>query len=636
MLPVEVAVLKKADLASFVGMLTKDYDVFGPTKKENQFAFGPIKAAEDLSLDYTTTILPPKKYFHRPVETMFAFKSGEITDKGVELKEKQLLFGVHPCDVNSLLLLDRIYRDDFEDPYYANRRDNTVIVALNCSKVGENCFCDSFGTGPSLDEGYDLLLTDLGDRYLVQVGSPVGKEIAAKAGLGAADSEDFKEKEKVLRAVQNKIQKKLDTEDLDEILNANFNHPKWQEIKDECLACGVCTKVCPTCFCFSVVDKVDLTLGGGTRPRVWDSCLLLEFAEVAMGHNFRKERDARFKQRFYHKLSYFEHQAGAKGCVGCGRCITFCPKHIDIVDIANEITAGSEIRKPLPVITKKAEVKEHDHPYEPLKAVIKNIKQQTYDTTTYTLSFVDEKVQQEYTFAPGTFNMLTLFGIGEAPISISSCADEKGTFDHTIRAVGNVTKALTGYKVGDIIGVRGPYGVGWPVEEMKGKNVLLIAGGIGLAPLRPVIQHIKNRRSEYGKFEILYGARTPNDMLFTDEFEEMRRIPDTNFLLTTDQVPAGMKWDHNIGVVTTLFDQMQSVPENTVMVTCGPDIMMKFVVRGLLARGWAPEQMYVSLERRMNCGIKKCGKCQIGPFFCCQDGPVFNYAVIKDLPEAIF
>jgi len=635
MLPVEVAVLKKADVASFVGMLTKDYKVFGPTKKENQFAFGPIDSAADLSLDYTTTILPPKKYFHQPVETMMSFKSGDVTSEGAKLDGKQLLFGVHPCDVNAILLLDKVYRDKYEDPYYADKRDNTVIVAMNCTEVGQNCFCSSFNTGPGLDEGYDLLLTDLGDKYLVQAGSAAGKDLVAKAGLGSAAAEDLVAKDKVLRAAQNKIGKKVDTENLAEILNANFNHPKWQEVKDSCLACGTCTTVCPTCYCFSVADKVDLTLVSGERPRVWDSCLLKEFAEVALGHNFRKERDARFKQRFYHKLSYFESQFGAPGCVGCGRCVTFCVKNIDIVAIANEIASGAEETKPSVVLSKKAPGECKGNPYKPLKAVIKGIKQQTYDTTTYTMSFVDDKVQQEYKYDPGTFNMITLFGIGEAPISISSCADEKGTFDHTIRAVGNVTKALTQYKVGDVVGVRGPYGIGWPVEEMKGKNVLLIAGGIGLAPLRPVINHIKNRRSEYGKFEILYGAKTPNDMLFTDEFDTLRIIPDTNLLLTTDN-PGGVKWEHNVGVVTTLFEKMKSVPENTIMVTCGPDIMMKFVVKGLLAKGWAPEQIYVSLERRMNCGIKKCGKCQIGPLFCCQDGPVFNYGEIQGLPEEIF
>jgi NAD(P)H-flavin reductase len=175
--------------------------------------------------------------------------------------------------------------------------------------------------------------------------------------------------------------------------------------------------------------------------------------------------------------------------------------------------------------------------------------------------------------------------------------------------------------------------VGWPVEEMKGKNVLVVVGGVGLAPLMGTIKHIANHRDQYGKLEILYGARTPGDMLFTDEFDFLRKIPDTKLLLCVDTCPLGMDWDHDIGVVTTLFEKMSSKPDNTIMITCGPDIMMRFVVKNLLGLGWSSEQMYVSLERRMSCGIKKCGNCQIGPLFVCQDGPVFKLADIQGLPE---
>ncbi len=219
------------------------------------------------------------------------------------------------------------------------------------------------------------------------------------------------------------------------------------------------------------------------------------------------------------------------------------------------------------------------------------------------------------------------------PISISSCADVKGSFDHTIRAVGNVTKAMDKLQVGDIVGVRGPYGFGWPIEKMKGKNVLVVVGGVGLAPLLGTIKYIANHRSEFGALEILYGARSPKDMLFTDEFEDLRKIPNARLLLCVDDC-LGMEWGHNIGVVTTLFDKMSSKPDNSIMITCGPDIMMRFAVKGMLALGWSPEQIYVSLERRMSCGIKKCGNCQIGPIFVCQDGPVFKLADIQGLPEA--
>lgn len=273
------------------------------------------------------------------------------------------------------------------------------------------------------------------------------------------------------------------------------------------------------------------------------------------------------------------------------------------------------------------------NPYEPSLAKITRIKKETYDTTTYTLAFEDAVLQQSYTFQPGQFNMLSLFGIGEAPISISSSSEVKETFSHTIRHVGNVTNAIGKLKEGDAIWVRGPYGTGWPMEFLTGKNVLVVAGGIGLAPLRPVILELVNHRERFKQVEVLYGARTPADRLYPDEFGSWSQK--IRFLQTVDMCPVGVSWDQYVGVVTVLFDFMESKPEETVVLTCGPEIMMRFVVRGLQARGFAPEQIYVSLERRMSCGVKKCGNCQIGPKFVCQDGPVFAYAEIQELAEDV-
>lgn len=635
-MPVEAFVLSKADLGSFVAKLKADYEVFGPVAKDTEFVFGSIASAEGLRLDYDTTILPPKRYFHRPMETLFSFGgTADVTGEGEKVTGKQLLFGVHACDVNALLSLDQVFLGTYPDPYYKAHRENTAIIGLNCVAPCENGFCASFNTGPAMDTGFDLALTDVGDKFVVEVGTSKGRELAA--GLAAASNEELIAKSRVLRACQQKIRRRIDVENLGEFLHQNVEHPKWEELKEECLACGTCTTVCPTCFCFGVKDYVDLSLKAGERPRTWDSCMFYEFSRVALDHVFRPNRAARIKQRIFHKLTYFNQQFEVPGCVGCGRCVSTCIKSIDPVEIVAAIQANPNPPKEVKLFTPAVKkVSPEKNPWEPQKVIIKAIKQQTKDTTTYTFAFVDSSIQEAYTYDPGVFNMISIFGIGEAPISISSCADVKESFDHTIRAVGNVTNALAKLQVEDIVGIRGPYGTGWPVEEMKGKNVLLVAGGIGLAPLRPVIKYIQARRDQYNYFEILYGARTPNDMLFTDEFDEWRKIPNTRLFLTVDFVPPGVEWGHNVGVVTTLFDKMASKPENTMMVTCGPEIMMRFVVRGLLARGFSPEQIYVSLERRMSCGIKKCGNCQIGPVFVCQDGPVFKYGDIKDLPEEIF
>jgi len=266
---------------------------------------------------------------------------------------------------------------------------------------------------------------------------------------------------------------------------------------------------------------------------------------------------------------------------------------------------------------------------KPEPAVITAIKEQTGDTATYTIAFKDPKVQANYRFQPGQFNMLSLLGIGEAPISISSSPGRGDTFDHTVRVVGDLTRALAALKEGDLIGVRGPYGAGWPMEEAKGKDVLIVAGGIGLAPLRPAITHIFENRKDYGRLEILYGARTPGDMLFTDEFDDWCQNPDTHLLLTADTVPERKLWPHNVGVVTTLFEKVQTKPNGSIVLMCGPEIMMKFSVFSALGAGFAPEQSYVSLERRMKCGVCVCGHCQLGAKFVCQDGPVFPYNEVK-------
>lgn len=274
-----------------------------------------------------------------------------------------------------------------------------------------------------------------------------------------------------------------------------------------------------------------------------------------------------------------------------------------------------------------------ENPYKPEPAIIKEVRRETYDTTTYVLEFEDKEVQDTYSFSPGQFNMMTLLGIGEAPISISSHPDEGSFFQHTVRHVGDVTNRMRLLKPGQKIWMRGPYGTGWPMEILSRKDLLIIAGGIGLAPLRPVIEAVMLDRAEYGEVEVLYGARTPDDMLYTQEFnrwsEKMR------FRKTADRVDDRSKWDGSVGVVTQLFEGMKVQARNTVVLTCGPEVMMQFAVKGLLERGFCSEQIYVSLERRMECGVGKCGRCQIGPKFVCKDGPVFAFAELLTLPEEV-
>ena len=271
-------------------------------------------------------------------------------------------------------------------------------------------------------------------------------------------------------------------------------------------------------------------------------------------------------------------------------------------------------------------------PYLRDEAIIVNIKPETKDTKTYTMSFVDKSLQEKFSFVPGQFILISILGVGEAAFSLSSNPLDTETFATTIRKVGSLTGILDKCQIGDKLRVGGPFGHGWPVNSVKGKDVLLIAGGLGLLPIWPLVHLFRAYRQDYGNLEILYGAHSPEDCLFIDKYQTIRNIKDTYFTLTVDTVP-GEKWEHNIGVVTTLFDRMITKPGSSVVLTCGPEIMMRFVVRDLLQKGFTEEEIYVSLERRMRCGFAQCGHCQIGPKFVCTDGPVFRYADIMALPD---
>ena len=266
--------------------------------------------------------------------------------------------------------------------------------------------------------------------------------------------------------------------------------------------------------------------------------------------------------------------------------------------------------------------------YSPNSAIIKEIKTETSDTNTYFLQFSDKKLQRDFSVTPGQFMMISLFGLGESAISVSDI-DNNGAVTTTIRSVGNVTSSILRLKKGDYIGMRGPYGNGWPLDNAKGKDVLIVAGGMGIAPLRGVITHIKNNRRDYGHLEILYGARTPDDMIFKYEFEKWGKIKNCRLDLTADSIPVDSPFECKIGLVTSCFPSMKAHHRNAIALICGPEIMMRYAAKCLETIGFKDEQIYLSLERRMKCGIGKCGHCQIGLKYVCKDGPVFNYVDIK-------
>ncbi|MBO3769836.1 MAG: FAD/NAD(P)-binding protein [Thermoproteota archaeon] len=275
---------------------------------------------------------------------------------------------------------------------------------------------------------------------------------------------------------------------------------------------------------------------------------------------------------------------------------------------------------------------ESENPYLPAFAKVVEIRDENSTTKTFKLRMLNNKALR---FRPGQFDIISYFGVGESAFSISSSPEEKDVFENTIRKVGRVTTALFNVKPGDILGVRGPYGKPWPLERVMGSDLIIIAGGMGLAPLRPVIHYIAKHRDLYGSVDILYGARTPGDMIFTYEFDSWRNIPNTRLYLTVDYVPPNTKWEYDVGVVTELLKYVKPRMRDTNVFVCGPEVMMKFTAQLLLRMGFYPSEIFLSLERRMKCGIGKCGHCQIGYKYVCKDGPVFNLEEIGLLPDVI-
>ena len=268
-------------------------------------------------------------------------------------------------------------------------------------------------------------------------------------------------------------------------------------------------------------------------------------------------------------------------------------------------------------------------PMLPQPYLVREVFKETPDT--FTLRLDPENAVNETVFRPGQFSMLWVFGVGEMPISISGDPALHNRLVYTVRSVGQATHSLVNQRVGNGVGVRGPFGTGWPVEAARGRDVIVVAGGIGLAPLRPVIYQVLQNRKDYGRLVILYGGRSPRDLLYRKELAKWARNSETQVLVTVDY--GGQSWRGHVGVVTTLFKYSRLHPARSVAMVCGPEIMMRFVIRELEAAGLSRDDIYLSMERNMNCAVGFCGHCQYGPHFICKDGPVFRYEQVRALLE---
>jgi NAD(P)H-flavin reductase len=257
---------------------------------------------------------------------------------------------------------------------------------------------------------------------------------------------------------------------------------------------------------------------------------------------------------------------------------------------------------------------------------VTRVRREAHDVTTLELV---PTTGERPAFEPGQFNMLYAFGIGEVAISMSGDPSPSGSYVHTVRNVGAVSGAIATLTSGAILGLRGPFGTAWPTQAAEGGDVVIVAGGLGLAPLRPAIYQVLAHRERYGRLTILYGARSPGDILYHNEIERWRRRPDVDIAVTVDHADA--TWHGNVGVVPKLISRSTFDPQNTIAMICGPEVMMRFTATALQGAGLSPDRIYLSMERNMKCAIGLCGHCQFGPNFICKDGPVMRYDRIADI-----
>jgi sulfhydrogenase subunit beta (sulfur reductase) len=334
-------VIDKKSVAPFVTRMMGDYRVVGPVARGIKYAFDQIEDPADLQLGYNTSILPPKKYLQPQEERMMTFsRSGKPAAELAIDAPPTVILGVHTCDLHGIRVLDEAFSQGHPDAFYLERRKNTLLVGIEClTPCDEHSFCKSMGT-LTVDNGYDLHLTDLGDSYSVDVGSQAGRALLQNySDARQATEADMKAINKVLGAKWSRFPYKLefDVGELSPLMAQSYDNPLWDQLAEICLACGQCTLVCPTCFCFNVYDEVELNLTDGERRRRWDSCQLDEFARVAGGESFRKHQAARLRHRFMRKGRYLMEKYGELGCTGCGRCARSCLVDISPEHVFNEL-----------------------------------------------------------------------------------------------------------------------------------------------------------------------------------------------------------------------------------------------------------------------------------------------------------
>ena len=586
-----------------------------------------------------------------------------------------VVFGARPCDAAAPEILAPLFGWTSHDVFFEQRIRNVAFVVMACQHaVDEACFCTSVGIDPAGENAGDILLTELpDDRFLAQANTPAGELLLALI-VPAVDPSpaEFPTglQEKRVK-VRHNIPKRFDPQRVRQALEDNFDSPIWQQWAQSCLACGTCAFTCPTCHCFDIQDEMHGNQG--LRQKNWDACTFPLFTLHTSGHNPRPDQGSRWRQRLSHKFRYYPEKFEQILCTGCGRCIRNCPAGLDL--LGNLMALDALAPRPLP---DRVEEKLSNLPvpgiethtpaaspniYRPYLMKIAALRDETPDVRTLRLEFVDPAESQNFNYRVGQFGLYGAIGEGESTFCIASSPTRTGYIECTFRMAGRVTRALRRLDVGDIVGFRGPYGNSFPVEVWKGRNLLFIAGGIALPPMRSVLQYCLDNRGDYGHITVVYGANTQADHVYKDELAQWEARTDMNLWLCIDwkpnaqgsglsDQPAAEGWTAlNLNELATvnlnaaqrrytafvpqMVEAARPSPENCTAILCGPPVMIMFTLQTLRKLGFNNQNIYTTLENRMKCGLGKCGRCNIGPVYVCKDGPVFTAEQIEHLEHEV-